>query len=179
MDAILVDLLNPWLATYNQEKGANLKIEDLWCFDPSKCVSPEDPSIYEIIERPGWFRNLKPLPGALEAVEKLVLNNECFIVSTPSAASCSYMDKIDWLAEHLPKFDRNHILLTGAKYLIEGDVLIDDSPKNANEYRKHHPKAKIVGIKYPYNSHNENYDLLANNWKYPECAWDSILDYLL
>jgi 5'(3')-deoxyribonucleotidase len=179
MDMIIVGLLQPWIEEYNLGRVPlqQLKMEDIYLWDIHKCTHDQDEEIYDIIGRPGWFRNLLPLKGALAAIEKLQLNNECFIVSTPSSPD-SYKDKIEWLGQHMPSFTKKNIILTGAKHLINGDVLIDDSPANAEAYRKAWPKSKILTIKYPYNKECKTYDLIANNWKHTDVAWETILDYL-
>lgn len=181
MDGIVVDLLNPWIKEYNLSRPTNepsLKIENIRSWDIHKCTHAQDLGIYDIIKRPGWFRQLLPLPGAILAIEKLQLNNDCYIVSTPSGPD-SYKDKVEWLNQFLPSFDKNHTILTGSKHLIKGDVLIDDSPANAAAYRKAWPESKILTIRYPYNTDCGFYDVVANNWKHPEAAWETIVDYLL
>jgi 5'(3')-deoxyribonucleotidase len=181
MDGILVDLLNPWIEAYEKEHlGLHMKIEDVYSWDLHKCTPypmENDTTIYDIINRPGWFRNLKPQPGAIEAVEKLTDNNECFIASSPSGPD-SYKDKAAWIYQYFPTL-KNNIILTKAKHLIKADVLIDDSPANAEAYRKAWPESKILTIRYPYNSGCEFYDVIANNYKFPEAAWETILDELL
>lgn len=182
MDAIIVDLLNPWIEAYNAKRlGAHFKIDDVHSWDLHLCTpypNENDVYIYKIIEQPGWFRNLKPLPGAIEAVSKLQLNNECYIVST-AGTPISYTEKIQWLNQYLPSFTKRNIILTGAKHLVQGDVLIDDSPANAAAYRKAWPESKILTIRYPYNTDCGFYDVVANNWKHTEAAWETIVDYLL
>lgn len=182
MDSILADLLDPWLSTWNKEhSGQGLTVADVHSFDLHKCLSyPHENSlsIYEIITRPGFFEKLQPLPGAIASVEKLMLNNECYIASTADT-SHSYMEKIKWLKKYLPAFTKKQIFLTGAKHMIQADVLIDDSPANATAYRNAWPDSQILTIKYPYNAECKAYDLKANNWKYTEAAWETILDYLL
>jgi hypothetical protein len=79
----------------------------------------------------------------------------------------------------LPSFSKKEIVLTGSKHLIDGDVLIDDSPHNAEAYRKAWPESKILTIKYPYTLGCKAYDLIANNYLHTDVAWETILDYLL
>jgi 5'(3')-deoxyribonucleotidase len=180
MDGILVDLLNPWIEEYNFRKPStkHLKIENVHSWDIHKSTYDQDLEIYDIIKQSKWFRNLLPLPGAIPAIEQLMLNNEVFIVSTPDGPE-SYKDKVEWLNQYMPSFDKYHIVLTGSKHLVKGDVLIDDSPHNAEAYRKEWPESKILTIKYPYNLGCKAYDLIANNYLHTGVAWETILDYLL
>ena len=84
------------------------------------------PAMYE----PGFFLNLQPVPGALQAVQKLYQreNVELEVVSKPVANSpISYTEKAQWVAKWFP-FLTDKITLTQDKANILGDILIDDTP---------------------------------------------------
>ena len=85
------------------------------------------PEMYE----EGFFDSLKPLPGAIYSMTKLINENEwdIHILTQPVAKSpVSYMEKANWICKHLPDL-RDKIILTQNKGLLIGNVLVDDSIK--------------------------------------------------
>ncbi len=82
-------------------------------------------------EIPGLFANMKPMPGAIEAVHELQKHFELFILSTapwknPTAAS----DKVQWVTKYLDDVFHKRMVITHRKDLCNGDYLIDDRGKN-------------------------------------------------
>ena len=77
---------------------------------------------------PGFFRNLKVMPGAKEAVEILLAdhNLDVYIGSKPTSKStvCA-TEKMDWVAEHFPGLLKKMVLVCDKK-LLRGDYLVDD-----------------------------------------------------
>ncbi|WP_227471671.1 hypothetical protein [Paenarthrobacter sp. YJN-5] len=78
----------------------------------------------------GLYRNLDPMPGAVEAIlamEESGLN--VFFCSTPFAThpTCA-SEKLASIEEHLGSRWVNRVILTHDKTLVRGDVLIDDKP---------------------------------------------------
>lgn len=82
-------------------------------------------------EAPHIFSKMKPLKGAIEAVEVLSRYFDCYILSTspwenPTAAS----DKQNWIKKYFPKIFYKRMILSHRKDLLKGDYLIDDRPDN-------------------------------------------------
>lgn len=154
MDDIIVSLLDYWLELYNRDYKDNKTKLDIWDYDLWKCVKPEcGKKIYDYISRKGFFNSLSPLPGAIEALKQIHADgHDITLVSTPSYAASSYSDKILWVKRFLPFLDsRQDVFLGAKKYLLRGDLLIDDSPVNISKYRAAWPEAKILTIAYPFN----------------------------
>jgi len=74
------------------------------------------------------FTKFEPIPGAIEAVNKLVdAGHEVLFASTaPWDYPESWAQKRIWIAEHFPKM-RKKLILTARKDLLIGDILIDDT----------------------------------------------------
>ena len=89
--------------------------------------------IRALVERPGFFRNLKPIVGAIEGIKRLVAEgHEVFICTAPlkSWQNC-VAEKYEWVEKHLgPEFVRR-IILTRDKTVVDAHVLIDDRPNPA------------------------------------------------
>ena len=76
---------------------------------------------------PGIFKDLKPLPGAIEAFEYLWDVFDVYILSTPPWRNPDgWIHKKEWVEKHIPKAKRR-LILTHHKNLNKGDYLIDDT----------------------------------------------------
>lgn len=77
---------------------------------------------------PGFFRNLKVVEGAKEAVAELLKNDrlQVYIGSKPTYKNtlCA-TEKMDWIQEHFPDL-KKRIVLVCDKKLLRGNFLIDD-----------------------------------------------------
>lgn len=151
LDSIVADLLGSWLPAYNAAHGRSMTVADVTEWDMHKC-SPDGHRVYDALHAPGLFRNLNPLAGAVAGLRALHDAGHHVIILTASAKMPqTAADKLEWIREHLPWLSRKDVLIGHRKYLVRGDVLIDDSPVNIREYRQAWPDAQIVTIDYPYN----------------------------
>ena len=79
---------------------------------------------------PSIFSKMTPMPGALEAFEKLANEHNVYIVSTaPWDNSSAWSDKRDWVVRHLGEAAEKRLILTHHKNLVRGDIIIDDRTK--------------------------------------------------
>ena len=87
-------------------------------------------------EIPGLFSQMKPMPGALEAVRRLNETYDCYILSTaPWNNPSAWSDKVAWITEHLDDVFHKKMIITHCKHLCKGDYLIDDRDKHgASEF---------------------------------------------
>lgn len=82
-------------------------------------------------EIPGLFSLMDPMPGAVEAVYKLAELYDVYILSTaPWGNPLAWTEKVLWLKNHFGDLFKKKVILTHHKDFIQGDILIDDSPKN-------------------------------------------------
>lgn len=94
--------------------------------------TPEEQEIIrEIMEEPGFYRNLRPIRGAKEALKSaLKAGHDVRIVSSPylSNPTCA-SDKLEWVARHYGSHWASRVVLTNDKTIVHGDILIDDKPE--------------------------------------------------
>ena len=90
---------------------------------------PEDHKDADDLE--GLFAEMDPMPGALEAYRSLVdKGHDVFILSTaPWKNPSAWSDKLKWVKHYLSDVAEKRLILTHHKYLVQGDVLIDDRRK--------------------------------------------------
>jgi len=76
---------------------------------------------------PGIYKDLDPIPGAIEAFEYLWDAFDVYILSTPPWRNPDgWIHKKEWIEKHIPKAKRR-LILSHHKNLNKGDYLIDDS----------------------------------------------------
>ncbi len=185
-DGILFDLVEPWLNIYNNEFGDDRKVEHVRHFDLHRSLGPDGgpldgvrkERLYAMLQTPGLFRGLTPLPGAQKALRHLKQLAEVYIVSKPCGGLCA-AEKIDSFREYFPFVDG--VVLTGEKHIVDVHVLVDDHPENARKFRDHyiHRARYAMGIQWPWNDssdHRDAFDVLGQCWRKPAEAWDQLVD---
>jgi len=105
----------------------------------------------------GFFRDLKPMKGAIESYNELAKYFDVYILSTsPWSKPYALMEKLEWVKKYLPNAYKN-VIFSHHKNLNIGDYLIDDSIKNgAGEFTGEH--IQIHSDKFP--------------------NWDSVIKYI-
>ena len=110
-------------------------------------------------EIPGLFSQMKPMPGALEAVRRLNERYDCYILSTaPWNNPSAWSDKVIWITEHLDDVFHKKMIITHCKHLCKGNYLIDDRDK--------HGASEFEGEWIHFGSE-----------RFPN--WETVLEYLL
>lgn len=146
MDGVLCDLLKKWFATYNEEFGDALRPESVTEWGPHR-FAKAGKRVYQYLARPGFFRDLEPIPGAIEGVNALAARGHELVVVT--SARRGHTDKAAWIKEHLPVIPADHIVFTHRKELVRGDILFDDAPHHLEAFAAY---GLPVAMAYPYNA---------------------------
>ena len=82
-------------------------------------------------EIPGLFAEMKPMPGAIEAMHTLQKYFDLYILSTaPLKNPSAWSDKVKWVTRYLDDVFHKRMVITHCKNLCKGDFLIDDRGKN-------------------------------------------------
>ena len=76
----------------------------------------------------GFFSDLEPLPGAVDAVQGLKrLGHDVWILSRPSVKNLNcYSEKAYWVQKYLGEDMVEKLILACDKSLVKGDYLVDD-----------------------------------------------------
>ncbi|MEM9528789.1 MAG: hypothetical protein AAGA31_19410 [Bacteroidota bacterium] len=77
----------------------------------------------------GFFRKLRPMPNAIEAIATLRANPELdvYILTAPSIYNpLCYSEKREWVEDHLGMEMVKRLIISPNKALCRGDYLIDD-----------------------------------------------------
>ncbi len=85
----------------------------------------------DLDEVPGFFGDLPPINGAIDAFHKLSEQYDVYILSTaPWRNPSAWIDKLLWVKKHLPEVAHKRLILSHNKHLNRGDYLIDDRTAN-------------------------------------------------
>lgn len=121
--------------------------------------------VHSIYSSPGFFRNLEPTKGAIEAIKELVkLGHDVRICTSPlSRYEHCVLEKFEWVEKHLGRQFTKRIILTKDKTMVRGDLLIDDKPEITGVFE---PTWEHIVFDYPYNKHiKEKRRLSWDNWE--------------
>lgn len=175
LDETVVNLLDPWLERYNNTYDDDLTRDEITSWDAHTFTKPEcGTKFYNLIETPGFFRHLKPYPGAVEALHTLSARHDVYIATAGPGGDTGAQDKINWCGDYLG-IDRRKVFIGHHKEMVKADVFIDDSPRNIKKYRAAWPEAAIMAMAQPYNKEVDDLCLLFPSWKTPVKAWESIV----
>lgn len=87
-------------------------------------------AVLKIMSHPGFYRNLQPFPGAVEALnDMLAEGHDVHIVTSPwiDNVTCA-SDKLANIEETLGKGWAKRTIITSDKTIVRGDILLDDKP---------------------------------------------------
>lgn len=173
MDSVLVDwdgaFMDRWLKKHPEDKDL---ISNRKHFELEKNFPKEKrDEVLSTITEPGMYLAMKPLPGALEALQEMVATGiDVRIVTAPHqncAATCA-AEKFQWVEQHLGADWLSRLILTRDKTHVMGSVLIDDKPAVRGSAS---PTWDHVLFSQPWNSHLSDSRKRMSSWS----QWRSIL----
>lgn len=104
-----------------------------WSEDTS--INPDGLSVKEMFDKktyhtPGFYYDIPPVDGAVEAFKKLSEKYEVYILTAPSWENPScYTDKRLWVEKFLGEPAYKRLIISNDKSLFTGKALIDDRTK--------------------------------------------------
>ena len=131
MDDTIEQLLDAWIRRTNEKYGRDVAYEDIRSWDVSEAYPGlTREQVYAIPMEPGFWKTVKPVPGAAEALQRLMAaGHEVYIVT--ATLQDNVPEKMDdLLFRYFPFLSWNQVIITHRKQLIRGDVLIDDGVHN-------------------------------------------------
>jgi 5'-nucleotidase len=104
-----------------------------------------------VARRPGFWRELEPLPVGFAVYEMLLdMEFEVHVVTKgPSSKSLAWMEKVEWCRAHVPDA---RVTITEDKSLAYGKVLVDDWPSYYVPWLRHRPRGLVVIPDQPWNA---------------------------
>ncbi|AKA34764.1 5' nucleotidase, NT5C type [Flagellimonas lutaonensis] len=160
MDEVLAETYLRHIELYNQDFGENLTVEECKGKEVWQVVPKErQKSIQNHANTIGFFRDLKPVKDSQEVMRELCDRYEVYIASAAMQFPYSLKEKSDWLDEHFPFIHWRKRILCGDKYILRGDVLIDDRSYNLEPF-----DGSTILFTSPHNIFQNGFER-ANNWQ--------------
>ena len=130
MDEVIADTIDKFIEIYRRDHQTEVLLAEMHGKEFNEML-PEtlNGTVREYVNRKGFFRDLKVMPGAQEVVKELCKKYDVFIVSAAMEFRNSLEDKLDWLGEHFPFISWKNIIFCGDK-IVDVQVMIDDRIRN-------------------------------------------------
>ena len=124
----------------------------------------QQPMVQAVYHAPGFFRDLEPMPGALDAVRDILsLDHDVRICSSPLNRYINCVpEKYEWVERHLGTEFVPRLILAKDKTWVHGDYLIDDKPEVIGSRT---PSWQHVVFDQPYNRHVAGLRMNWSNWR--------------
>jgi 5'(3')-deoxyribonucleotidase len=151
MDGVVADFNAGWMERYNRDFGTTLHPDHVVGWDELHGLTGFDTMerFWEWARGDGRsvFRDLPPIPGALETLADLATRHRIVIVT--ARFDWAIRDTLAWLAEHGVVAREVHF--QAAKYLVPCDVYLDDSPYQIEALARERPDRTICRQVTPWN----------------------------
>jgi 5'-nucleotidase len=177
MDGVIASyytgFLNAWREKYPNR--VVVSADEVLTFYLEETYPPEyKEDILAITQGKGFFENLPPIEGAIEALEEIWNSEEYepFLCTAPDMDSEDLMcatEKLRWIEALLGYKWLKRTIMANDKTMIDGDILIDDKP-TINGLQK--PNWQRVFFTHAYNRHLPGPRI--NNWS----EWKQVLTNL-
>lgn len=157
MDDVLADTYGKHIEIYNKEHQQALSIANITQGEAWENVPDiHRASILQQAYEPGFFRELKPIKDAIQVMEALYAKHEVYIATAATQFPNSLKEKSDWLSEHMPFINWQHQIMCGHKFILNGDLLIDDRIYNLEKF-----EGDTLLFNSPHNSNDSGYTRVA------------------
>lgn len=180
---VLCDLNQSWIHSYNQEYHDSIQPEDVTTWSAMGSLKKECQSIQKYFIDKKRYLRLLPKNGAIRVVNTLIDKGYDIYIVTDSPMSEFNEDgyfesnpadeKRMWLKTHFPRIPLNHLIITSEKWMVQGDILIDDKPATVEKFQA--LGRKVICFDMPYNR-----DIKANsrvhNWGEVEKEIEKLLN---
>lgn len=119
--------------------------------------------VAQIIATAGFFSDLFPVPGSLDAVKAMVtLGNKIIICTSDIYFNMTCLaDKRRWVQTHLGDNLAKTMIFTRDKTLVRGDFLVDDKPEITGLLN---PEWKHIIFDQPFNRQIVNKIRIKSDW---------------
>ncbi|QCX38949.1 5'(3')-deoxyribonucleotidase [Aureibaculum algae] len=158
MDDVIADTYGKHIELYNKEHEKELSVNqissgEVWQNVPEIHVE----SIRAHVVMPGFFRDLDVIEHSQEVMKALYDKHEVYIATAATQFPSSLKEKSDWLDEHFPFITWQHRIMCGHKFILKGDLLIDDRTYNLEKF-----DGDTLLFNSPHNSHDNGFTRVAS-----------------
>lgn len=127
VDDVICNLQEVVIDIFNKKFGSNYTLDDFKEYDIMNILTTQDAMVMkEMYGMSGLYDKVKPIPGAQEALEKLInLGHQVYLVT--AAIPETYGEKVAFIKRFFPYIDDGHIVAMKHKYMFKCDVMVEDN----------------------------------------------------
>lgn len=169
VDGVVCDFVSGYLVLIEKVTGRSYTLDDVTDYDfmAQGIVSSERKAIEQLLFQPGWVQLLSPVEqGSRLVFELLQREVEIVFVTSPWRGHPTWASEREaWLQAYWPGVA---VVSTHHKYLVHGDVLVDDRPEQVSRWHREWGPAG-VGLLWdaPYNRRAQSLTRVH--------SWDGVL----
>lgn len=170
MDDTIEDLLGAWVSALNQQYGLEVNKDSVTDWDVTKAFPKlTKPQVFAPLYSEGFWKTVKPIDGAADALQRLINDGHTLYVVTSSFHENLSAKMTNVLFKYFPFFRWEDVIITDHKQLVKGDVLVDDGVHNleGGDYLK-------ILMDAP---HNRGYDAEAGGM-YRADDWNEVYELI-
>jgi len=158
MDEVLADTIDKFIDVYRQDHQTEILLEEMSGKEFHEMLPDTlNDSWRTYVNAPGFFRDLKVMPGSQDVVKDLCDKYDVYIVSAAMEFKNSLVDKLDWLGDHFPYIGWKNIIFCGHK-IVDVGIMIDDRIRNFANFN-----GRKILFSSPHNHFITEYERV-NNW---------------
>jgi 5'(3')-deoxyribonucleotidase len=167
-DGVLSDFVTHALDFVHRETGDYHDVSEITHWDVLKSLGKQHllSSFNDEINTNKFCKTMPVFFDAKNAVKRLQHLGEVFIVTAPYNSPAWVVERASWIKTNFG-IENDHIANLHCKYIVAGDVFIDDSTRNIDLWQKHHPNALSILWETPYSKKTKsNKVVVTNDWEY-------------
>ena len=170
VDNVLCNLQEVVTDLFNERYGTSYTLNDFTAYDVMTVLPVEEAlNMQTMYGESGLYNLVKPIPGAQEALQKLIHDGHQVYLVT-DAIPKTYDEKVEFIHRYFPFIDDAHIVCMKHKWLFKCDVLVEDNLANLLAKPYYHR----ICFNWPWNQETEMKD-----WTYgiTRCYnWDDVVE---
>lgn len=170
-DGVMCNYVSKYIEVANKVLNLDLKVDQVTEFDAAKCLSLSNEDHLFLKNEMAKMRladKLDPYPEAIEAIKEIAKISNLYFLTSPFRKCPTWtFDRTKWLKRYFGTELSKKTIFTYHKYLVHGDIFIDDCVDNLNKWIEFNSGTPILFAQ----KYNEN-DLLnekitrTSDWNY-------------
>lgn len=154
VDGVVLDFRRMFVETASRVTGRSFDMKTVddreWSMRRSLNLDRyENDAVWDAIKRPGVARDMNPLPGAVDAVRKLIKQTDFYFVTSPVPCETWCHDRREQLTSLFGKIAiEDRIIFAKSKHIVAGDVFVDDHESTVFKWVQHQrmirPSARVL-----------------------------------
>jgi 5'(3')-deoxyribonucleotidase len=141
VDGVIANFAGAAVRVMNKISGMGILEEQIREWDVTTMLDDEEHrrASKDAFNEAGFASTFESYDGSVDAVHRLREITELHFVTAPTVTNPTWVhDRVNWLAKHFG-VDPRDVHHTAKKWVLYGDVMIDDHPVNLEPWLQHWP----------------------------------------